>query len=208
MIMRTSKDRFKKPFIFQTIVLLLFIGLFVFFAIRTHLATYPNTYDKTKVDFVGLNDQEQQDVSSLTNRIKSTYEKFVKSIVVVKSIKDYCSKNPSVACYDCLNSQCLGFNYYQQVVVEYRVGPKMMEEILCHEIAHSIVYHNDPSDENLHQVVYDLGSNDVCFEPEISMSPAKGSWFVVVFVGVLGTIVILFLLREVWLESLNVLRKS
>lgn len=206
--MRSQKDRFRKPFIFQTIILVLFVIMFIFFALKTHLSAYPKTFDKTKVEVVSLDDDEKQDVLSLTGRIKSTYGNFVKSITVVKDIDDYCKENPSSYCQGCIEEGCLGFNSGQNIVVEYKKDSQIMEWLLCHEIAHSVVYSDGPGETELHEVVYDLGADNVCFEPEISMSPERQSLVTIIFIWVLGMVVIIYLLIEIWREAPSVLKNN
>lgn len=119
-----------------------------------------NSYDSTVYDYVvdygDLNELQSLIASDAVSTIKPIYLPYIKEIYFVTNYSVIYKKHNG---FD--SGRYNGMNYDNGVIyVEYQEDTNYLREILCHEILHS--YFNN--DFVAHEIIYDLGEQQVCYD--------------------------------------------
>ena len=136
-----------------------------------------------KINYVGLEHEENLKARELIKIINSSYIKPIKSITIVKNIRDFCSyNNKSKGCRTCKKrGGCGGWNDNDNIVVRYSNEKKCtisstyiddedpydgscMKLTLCHEILHSIHPSGGDWFSPSHQKIFRLAHEEVCYK--------------------------------------------
>jgi len=149
----------KKRLIGVGIFLVIWTILNIFFSI----ALYEGIFDAMDVDevemdvefiFDNMTDEQISDAVTLFMEVKNEYLYYIKEVKFTSN-KSYCDG-------------CAGRSYGTRILIEWTDKDYINREVLCHELLHD--YIPSPIDEKLekehpvHQVVYQLAQEGVCFK--------------------------------------------
>lgn len=130
-----------------------FLMLYIIFShqIPTYTISYkdvaPEVLSTIKIEYDGLNLEEQKKAYSFLNDVKNIYLKNQEQIIFTNNISKYCST-------------CSGLNYGHgnKLIIKYSQYDFMTKTTLCHELLHTYL-----ETENEEEIVRDLVNYNPCY---------------------------------------------
>ncbi len=178
-----TKEQFKaygrtdKAIIFLVLLLILLL-IILAYTIIGEIYYSP----ESKVNYIGLEDEENQKAREIINIINPSYMEHIESITIVKNIRSFCKWKINLrGCRFCIErGGCGGWNYEDNIVIPYSQAEECfisekylniepykgscMKLTLCHEILHSKF---PPTEEDWfspsHQRIFKIAHEGVCY---------------------------------------------
>jgi hypothetical protein len=161
---KLSKERLTQEYFLVFIILTITISCILFVYIQDkskELFMKEKNITNFTIKVINLSEKEVYDLNKIFKDIKPIYLQGQKSITITNNLTslienrfDFMFDNESEIL------EVAGFNYGDDIYIEYSHNNKWIKEVICHELLHTYFINNEVT----HKIIYDIGKTEVCFK--------------------------------------------